>query len=128
MLPKIAAIPECVIFPSDYFHPRQVDPDLQAEYNAASGMYRCIVFDYEKWFFENRLVLREQPAQDVTAIYRGWMMKPEQYALFYQELRKQHICLMTSPEAYNRLHLFPFIYSEIQKDTARILVYPDGIP
>ncbi|MDE6730887.1 MAG: ATP-grasp domain-containing protein, partial [Oscillospiraceae bacterium] len=67
------------------------------------------------------------PTQDIPASYRGWMMKPEQYALFYQELRKQHICLMTSPEAYQKFHLFPLIYPEIQKDTARILVYPDGI-
>lgn len=128
LLPETANIPECVIFPSDYFNPRQVDPDLQAEYHAASGMYRCIVFDYEKWFYGNRFALSEHPAQDIPAIYRGWMMKPEQYALFYQALREQHICLMTSPEAYQKFHLFPLIYPEIQKDTARILVYPDGIP
>lgn len=128
MLSENITAPECVIFPSDYFHPRQVDPDLQEEYQSASAGYRCIVFDYEKWFFHNRLALSESPTQDVPAVYRGWMMKPEQYAVFYEKLREQHICLLTPPEAYRKFHLFPLIYPEIRRDTARILVYPDGVP
>ena len=52
------------------------------------------------------------------------MMKPEQYALFYRELLSQKIRLLTTPEMYESLHLFPRVYPELLPDTARMLTFP----
>ena len=115
-----------LLFPSDYFEKNQVDSDLKEEYQAAvqTGLYEIILFDYEKFFHENQLVLSQKPHSSGIGIYRGWMMKPEQYAFFYQELLKQQIQLLNSPQQYRKLHLFPELYPVIQEDTARILLYP----
>ena len=51
-------------------------------------------------------------------------MKPEQYALFYRELLSQKIRLLTTPEMYESLHLFPRVYPELLPDTARMLTFP----
>ena len=51
-------------------------------------------------------------------------MKPEQYAVFYRELLSQKIRLLTTPEMYEKLHLFPRVYPELLPDTARMLTFP----
>lgn len=43
-------------------------------------------------------------------IYRGWMLKPEDYARLYVELERRGLTLITTPECYSRFHLFPKIY------------------
>ena len=82
-----------ILFPSSFLNPREVDEDLAEEYRAArlAGGFETIVFDYQAWFREQRLRLSHVPEREITAVYRGWMMKPEQYALFYRELLSQKI-------------------------------------
>ncbi len=115
-----------LLFPSDYFDKNHVDADLQEEFQAArqTGLYQIILFDYEKFFHESRLILSEQPEKPDSAVYRGWMMKPEQYEEFYQTSGRAGIRFINSPEQYQNLHLFPEIYDKIQEDTAEILLYP----
>lgn len=115
-----------LIFPSSYFDIKKVDEDLQAEYNAAlqTGLFEIILFDYEKWFHEDCLAIRKKPMEPIDAIYRGWMMLPEQYHRFYHALNKYHIQLKTTPVEYERLHSFPNVYPCFAGDTARILLYP----
>ena len=72
-----------------------------------------MVFDYQAWFREQQLRLSYVPEREITAVYRGWMMKPEQYAVFYRELLSQKIRLLTTPEMYEKLHLFPRVYPEL---------------
>lgn len=121
-------MPEYIVFPSSYFNARKIDEDLQKEYESVSdsGLYKITIFGYDKWFNENRLVLTEKPDEEVSALYRGWIMQPEQYTDFYNRLRENNIKLITSPEEYAKLHIFPYIYPEIINDTAEIIVYPDG--
>lgn len=103
-----------------------MDEDLAEEYRAArlAGGFETIVFDYQAWFREQQIRLRHVPEREITAVYRGWMMKPEQYALFYRELLSQKIRLLTTPEMYESLHLFPRVYPELLPDTARMLTFP----
>ena len=112
-----------ILFPSSFLNPREVDEDLAEEYRAArlGGGFETIVFDYQAWFREQRLRLSHVPEREITAVYRGWMMKPEQYAVFYRELLSQKIRLITTPEMYENLHLFPRVYPELLPDTARML-------
>ena len=55
---------------------------------------------------------------------RGWMMKPENYRLLYEELLKQNIRLATSPDEYEQMHIFPNVYSVFGEDTAKMMVFP----
>lgn len=117
---------EVILFPSSFLNPREVDEDLAEEYRAAhlEGGFETAVFDYQAWFREQRLRLSYVPEREITAVYRGWMMKPEQYAVFYRELLSQKIRLITTPEMYEKLHLFPRVYPALLPNTARMLTFP----
>lgn len=115
-----------VIFPSDYFNPEAVDPDYRQEYDAVleNEWLTPILFNYEAWFQNGKLSLSELSDAVRGAVYRGWMMKPEQYGRFYEELRKQKVYLMTNPKEYSTLHMLPNIYEQLREDTARIMTFP----
>lgn len=73
-----------ILFPSSYFSDNKIDEELEAEYNAAveTGLFDIVLFSYDKWFNEGVLKLNKHIEKTVSAIYRGWMMKPEQYMSF----------------------------------------------
>lgn len=115
-----------IVFPSSFFDIRKVDEDLQGEYDAVmeTGLFDVVIFGYEKWFDEGKLVLANVPSEEVGAVYRGWMMKPEQYGEFYSQLRERGICLATHPEAYTAMHVFPNVYKFVEEDTAKMRIFP----
>ena len=120
-----------ILFPSSYIRKDQVDPDLESEAKAVektTGL-QLAVFDYERWFMSKKIVLTESPKEKIsTAIYRGWMLKPEDYHSLYTGLAKMDIHLLTTPEEYNRMHLFPAAYPLIKEDTAPTLSFkPDQV-
>lgn len=114
-----------VLFPSSYRDRRKVDEDLQAEYEAVmnTGLFEIVIFEYEKWFHEDKLVIHSRPSEMQKAVYRGWMMKPEMYQRFYEQLLLQNIELITSPMEYERMHIFPNVYELVKEDTAKMRVY-----
>lgn len=119
---------ELILFPSSYFSEKKVDEDLQNEYDAVcnTGLFDTVIFGYEKWFEQGRLVLSHEPETVTKAVYRGWMMKPEQYEKFYELLLEKNIQLVTTPQEYEAFHVFPNVYPKVQEDTAKMFVYPRG--
>ena len=117
-----------LIFPSSYFSDNRVDEELEAEYNAAAetGLFDIALFSYDKWFNEGVIKLNKHFEGVVSAVYRGWMMKPEQYRTFYYGLKSKGVELLTSPDSYELFHIFPNIYPLLEQDTAKMRVYPDG--
>lgn len=117
---------DMILFPSSYFSITKVDKDLQTEYAAAvsTGLFDVAIFSYDQWFNENKLVLHNAPATMKTAVYRGWMMKPEQYEEFYHLLVQNNIQLTTEPNAYRLMHIFPNVYDHIKEDTAKMQIFP----
>lgn len=117
-----------LLFPSDYFSDKMIDPDLKKEYDAVmeNGQFNVVLFSYDKWFNENKLLLNKNIYEPCNAIYRGWMMKPEKYSEFYYNLKSKNIFLVTSPEEYERFHIFPNIYEKIYPDTAEMIIYPQN--
>lgn len=107
-----------------------MDEDLQEEYDAAqkTGLYDIVLFGYDQWIQEGTFVLNRKPDTMQRGVYRGWMMKPEQYQVFYDHLLDNNICLSTSPKEYAQFHLFPNIYPFIAQDTANILLFPENEP
>ena len=117
---------KAVLFPSSILDRRKIDEDMAKEYSAVlqTGLFDTIIFGYDEWFNNQMLALTSLPKEKVSAVYRGWMMKPEKYAAFYNYLFEQNIELVTTPEMYSLMHIFPNIYPKIQEDTARIMTFP----
>ncbi len=114
-----------ILFPSSFFNSKKVDEDLQAEYDAviATGLFDVIIFGYEKWFNQGKLVLNKIPAEMTKVVYRGWMMKPEEYESFYKKLEDNNIELATSPKEYELMHIFPNVYEYVKEDTAKMEIF-----
>lgn len=112
-----------VLFPASYFCKDAVDEQLKKEYDAvcANGKFNTALFSYDKFIGENELILNKECKG--KAVYRGFMMKPEQYFNFYNQLKERGINLITNPQQYEKFHLFPSIYPRLKKDTAQMLVY-----
>lgn len=119
---------QMILFPSSYSGISRVDEDLQKEYDAAAntGLYELCLFGYDKWFRQGQLTLSHRPEKPTAAVYRGWMMKPEQYEQFYQQLSDNNIQLITSPDEYRMFHVFPDIYPMLSDDTAGMILFPEG--
>lgn len=117
---------DLILFPSSFFRITKVDEDLQQEYDAAvaTGLFDVALFGYEKWFNEGKLIVRDAPGEEHLAVYRGWMMKPEQYEQFYRLLLNKNIRLVTEPEQYRLMHIFPNVYENVKEDTAKMEIYP----
>ncbi len=117
-----------ILFPSSFFDGKKVDEDLQSEYEAVlnTGLWNTIFFNYDKWFNEGKLVLSEGIPERTYAVYRGWMMKAEQYQKFYDALLKAGIELVTKPAEYEYFHYFPNVYHSIEEDTPRIITVSAG--
>ena len=117
---------DLILFPSSFFSITKVDEDLQKEYDAVqtTGLFDVALFGYDKWFNEDKLVISNAPDEEHTAVYRGWMMKPDQYERFYNLLLDNSIRLVTEPEQYRLMHIFPNIYECVKEDTAKMELYP----
>ena len=115
-----------MLFPSSFLDRKKIDEDMTEEYNAVlqTGLFDTIIFGYDEWFNNQTLRITTVPKEKVSAVYRGWMMKPEQYAAFYNSLLERNIELVTTPEMYSQMHIFPNIYPEIWQDTAKIMTFP----
>lgn len=99
---------------------------MRLEYDAAleTGKFEILLFSYDDWFNKGILNL-SQPVQFPTkAVYRGWMMKPEQYEGFYSQLLKANVQLVTTPQMYSLMHVFPNIYPFLREDTASLETFP----
>lgn len=117
---------DIILFPSSFFNTKKVDEDLKKEYEAAisTGLFQIFLFGYDQWFNENKLVLTAQPESERFAVYRGWMMKPEQYESFYKQLLNKNIRLITEPDQYRLMHIFPNVYECVKDETAKMELFP----
>lgn len=117
---------DTILFPSDYYDMAKVDRNLKMEYDAVKScnLFRIIIFGYDKWFQEEKIFLNTIPSREVTAVYRGWMMKPCQYEKFFRQLLESGIRLITSPVSYEQTHIFPNVYESVREDTAKMRLFP----
>lgn len=97
-----------LLLPSDPLDPRRPDEHLQAEAAAARelGVPVALVDHDALTRGRDEDVLRRVPA-DTDAVYRGWMLRSEQYTALDRLLRARDVTLRTSPEQYRRAHELP---------------------
>lgn len=117
-----------IVFCSEPFYPNQ--PDYAYEKEAKSATENG--FEFELFSFEDltennisnafrRIKPYENPE---TAIYRGWMLKPKQYGILYNELKAKNLILINSPEEYRLCHHFPENYDVIKDYTPKSVFLP----
>lgn len=103
-----------ILFPSDYFNRNKIDDELEQEYEAAiKAGFDVMLFDYSSWFESKKLVLNQHVDCDL-ALYRGWMMKPELYCEFENQLMDFGYHLIVDSN----------VYPIIRNDTAPMMKFP----
>jgi hypothetical protein len=107
-----------LIFPRDPFSVRQPDPVYVPEAEAAAQLsIEHHVIDFEALVDEQHAVraIRQVPMQSesITAIYRGWMLRSQQYADLYAALADRGVTLINSPDAYALAHELPNWYPHL---------------
>jgi len=117
-----------ILFPSDYFDRKNVDPDFNAEYEAVCRIpeFKIVLFNYDGFISGEPLKIYPEASHVGDCVYRGWMLKPEQYKRLYDLLQGKGILLINTPVEYDTCHLFPHSRRFLHSDTPKSLCYQDG--
>jgi len=121
-----------LLFCANPLDARQPDPDYANELVAAQAFgARTDLISYEALVNEgdaDRAVRRVAPADDPAApelaVYRGWMLRPVDYARLYAALLARGVRLINDPTAYRLAHYLPEAYPLIAAHTPRTVWLP----
>lgn len=109
------------LFCSDPLNSKAVDQEYEQEYKCAQMLGMDVhlislesVLDGELSKAVKRIPTFESPE---SFIYRGWMLKPQDYERLYHALKQNNAILINSPTEYRNGHYFPYSYAAIQKAT-----------
>lgn len=117
-----------ILFPGDYFSLNAPNDNFAQELDAviATDGLEAALFNYDEFIEGERLVLNK-PVNRLPKllIYRGWMMKPEQYERFHEELVELGFDPLVSPQCYERMHCFPNAAEMFDEQTPAFLAFPE---
>ncbi|WP_310830154.1 ATP-grasp domain-containing protein [Paenibacillus pedocola] len=112
-----------VIFCRDPLDAKRVDMDYEAEWHGAQAAgFKTELLSLEDLLEGEAVRSIRQIAPALyreSAVYRGWMMKPEHYEKLYYALLSKNIELINDPSAYAHCHYLPYSYSLIASMTPR---------
>jgi hypothetical protein len=119
-------MPANVLFPSSPMSPREVEPDYADERAAA------VAAGFTIGFMDHSLVTSCETeravrfARDLSGptIYRGWMLKPSEYASLHVALAARGVVLVNDPAAFRFCHWLPESYAVIEGRTPRTVWMP----
>jgi hypothetical protein len=83
--------------------------------------FERLVHDHNPRAATRRVQAADQPE---LAIYRGWMLRPDQYAQLYDVLQAKGLHLINTPAAYRHCHYLPESYPIIQAATPKTVWLP----
>ena len=112
------------VFCANPFNRRSPDIDYQAEVDAVQKLgFEYFLINYEALVDENDSIkavhrIANQSDSDL-AIYRGWMLKPNNYKQLFDALADKGIYLINNPAAYTHCHYLPQSYSVIEPYTPK---------
>jgi hypothetical protein len=110
------------IFCSDPLAPRQPDGAFASEAEAVRDLGHPVgLVDFEALVDgDDRAAVRRVPeAAGETAVYRGWMLRPDAYRRLYDALAARGLRLINDPDAYVRAHHLPGWYPALEGHTPR---------
>lgn len=110
-----------VLFPSEPFSPREIDPDFEGEREAAlTAGFATGLLDHTRVVEgEAARAVARVPENAGTAVYRGWMLTPSQYAAAYAALEARGTRLINTPAQYRTCHYLPESYPWIEGHTPK---------
>lgn len=112
-----------LLFPSEPFAPRRVDPSFESEYEAAKLVgFTCALYsheDLEAGDLKNCLRMLSPAAEERSILLRGWMVPGETYALLHAALLDKGYFPVTPPASYDEAHYLPLAYRITVDHTAR---------
>lgn len=118
-----------VLFCDNPLDTKAVDPDYDKEFGAArENNLATHLFSFEMLTPGGdalHAVKRIKPAEILRPIlYRGWMLKPKQYAGLYEALLAKNYRLINSPTEYQNCHYLPDSYRFIKDHTPETIWLP----
>ena len=102
-----------LLVPTDPLRPNRPDEHFAAEAKAAREAGLDVALIDHDALTRGEAVVRKMPASE-DAVYRGWMMRSDQYAALAEALRRRDVTLRTSPEQYRRAHELPGWYADLE--------------
>lgn len=119
------------IFCNNPIKPQWPDDLFVEEYRFAAEHFQTALMSHELLTAGRAdAAISKVRAQDQMewAVYRGWMVTPEQYTALYEALLAKNIRLMNTPAQYRLCHYLPEAYPFIRDHTPKTLVFPAGTP
>jgi hypothetical protein len=116
-----------VLFPSEPFSPRRVDPDFVREKEAVERLgWPVGLIDLQELLdaHDAERAIRYVPSGAGLTVYRGWMLTPAQYSDLYAVLARRGMLLINSPAQYRHAHYLPESYPAIATHTPRTVWLP----
>ncbi len=120
-----------VVFPGEPYQSHCVDTAFEVEAEAAKAAdFSCAFLNFEALTDDGDFAeaVRRIPASETLspAVYRGWMLTPEQYAHLYEALSAKNLFLLNTPSAYRHCHYLPENYPVIAAVTPETVSLPFG--
>ncbi len=110
------------LYPSYPGRPRDPDPAFEGEVALAKAAGFEIGFVDLELQFGGEVILRKIPEGEHEVIYRGWLVKPEDYQRLDAMLKERGCRLLESPEAYEEAYSFPRWYPKLKAWTPRSII------
>src|SRR5215510_7452990 len=115
-----------ILFPSSPMSAREVEPDYADEHAAATAA------GFATGLMDHSLVTSGETERAVRfvrdlegpTIYRGWMLKPSEYASLHAVLAERGVVLVNDPAAFRFCHWLPESYAAIEGRTPRTVWIP----
>jgi hypothetical protein len=108
-----------ILFPFDPLRPTKPDSHFADEYNAAQEMeIPTALIDHDAAVagaFARSC--KKVPNMPATAVYRGWMLKPDAYEGFETALNERQVTLRTSVASYRMAHHLPRWFDAVKDHT-----------
>jgi hypothetical protein len=107
-----------LLVPADVLHPRRPDEHFAAEARAAreSGIEVALV-DHDALTQDRCDTAVARVSGAGAAVYRGWMLRSEQYAAFARALIARGVALRTGADQYRMAHELPGWYPALAEVT-----------
>lgn len=104
-----------LLVPADPLHPRRPDEHFAAEAAAAraAGLDVAVVDHDALAGGGARGAVAKVPASAGPVVYRGWMLRAEQYAAFAEALAGRGVALRTGAAQYRQAHELPGWYAAL---------------
>ena len=93
-----------IIYPGDYFDLNRIDENYEDEFNCArhNGL-KCVLLSSQH-LADGKIKFSESPEPHEPVIWRGWMLKKEEYRALYNAVKNYNTAMLVSPDDYASCH------------------------